>query len=248
MTLPFDMGPGAAAYMAAAVLVAAFVRGYSGFGFSALVISAAVLVTNPLYFVAVVMFCEFLMTFQQWSAVRQGVEWRRVWALLAGAVIGLPLGLWGINKVGVDTGRAIIAGYVLFMCVVLMLGWKLKRDQGVGVHFGVGAFAGAANAVGMAGLPVATYFTAQGVSAAVFRGTLVAYFCILDIGSAPLMWWHGMVTWDTLWAVALSLPIMALGIWAGGRHFLATDPQDFRKFAIGLLAVLAVMGLLKSVL
>ena len=37
MTLPFDMGTGAAAFMAVAVLIAAFVRGYSGFGFSALV-------------------------------------------------------------------------------------------------------------------------------------------------------------------------------------------------------------------
>ena len=41
---------------------------------------------------------------------------------------------------------------------------------------------------------------------------------------------------------------MWLGIWAGGRHFLATDPQDFRKFAIGLLAVLAVINLVKVVI
>jgi uncharacterized protein len=247
MTFPFDLGIGGAAYMAAAILIAAFVRGYSGFGFSALVISASALVTNPLHFVAVVMFCEFLMTFQQWADVRRDVDWRRVWALLAGAVIGLPIGLWGINQVGVDVGRAIICGYVLAMCVVLILGWKIARPQGVAEHVGMGTFAGAANAVGMAGLPVASYFTAQGVSAAVFRGTLIAYFCILDAASAPLMWWHGMVTWDTLWAVVLSLPIMIVGIWAGGRHFLATDPQDFRRMAIGLLGFLAILGLLKSV-
>lgn len=248
MILPFDLGPGAAVYMAVAVLVAAFVRGYSGFGFSALVISASTLVANPLNFVAVVMFCEFLMTFQQWAQVRRDVDWRRVWALMAGAAVGLPLGLWGITHVGVDTGRAIISGYVLLMCGVLMLGWRIRRAQGMPEHFGVGVFAGGANAVGMAGLPVATYFTAQGMSAAVFRGTLIAYFCILDVFSAPLMWWHGMVTWDSGLAVVLALPIMGLGIWAGGRHFLATDPQDFRKFAIGLLAVLAVLGLVKSVL
>ena len=43
------------------------------------------------------------------------------------------------------------------------------------------------------------------------------------------------------------MPIMWGGIWAGGRHFLATDPQDFRKFAIGLLAFLAVLNLVKVV-
>ncbi len=248
MTLPFDLSPSAAAFMGAAFLVAAFVRGYSGFGFSALVVSASALVTNPLHFVAVVMFCEFLMTFQQWRQVWRDVDWGRVGALMLGACIGLPLGLWGINRVGVDTGRAIIAGYVLLMCVVLMLGWRIKRPQGAVAHVGIGTFAGAANAVGMAGLPVATYFTAQGISAAVFRGTLIAYFAILDLFSAPLMWWHGMVSWDTLYVAVLSLPIIGLGVWLGGRHFLKTDPQDFRRFAIGLLAVLAAVGLLKSVL
>lgn len=247
MSLPFDLSPGAAAFMAVAFLVAAFVRGYSGFGFSALVVTASSLVTNPLHFVAVVMFCEFLMTFQQWRGVGRDVDWGRVGALMLGGVIGVPLGLWAITQVPVDTARAVISGYVLLMCGVLALGWKLQREQGFVAHTGVGGFAGLANAVGMAGLPVATYFTAQGMSAAVFRATLIAYFAILDIFTAPVMWWHGLVTWDTGAAVLLSLPIMGLGIWAGGRHFLRTDPQDFRVFAIGLLAVLAGFGLLKAV-
>ena len=100
----------------------------------------------------------------------------------------------------------------------------------------------------MGGLPVAAFFAAQSVPAAVFRATLIAYFAVLDIWSAPLMWWHGMVTGDTFVAVALSLPIIGLGVWLGGRHFLRTDPQDFRRFAIMLLAGLSVMGLVKSVL
>ncbi len=116
MSLPFDLSPGAAAFMAVAFLVAAFVRGYSGFGFSALVVTASSLVTNPLYFVAVVMFCEFLMTFQQWRGVGKDVDWKRVGALMLGGIIGVPLGLWAITQVPVDTARAVIAGYVLLMC------------------------------------------------------------------------------------------------------------------------------------
>ena len=41
-----------------------FVRGYSGFGSSALVIAASSLVTNPLNFVAVVVILETLMSLQ----------------------------------------------------------------------------------------------------------------------------------------------------------------------------------------
>lgn len=238
----------AAAFMAVACLIAAFVRGYSGFGFSALVVSASALVMNPLHIVGVVMVCEFLMTFQQWRGVRADVDWRRVLALMLGAAIGLPIGLWGITRVGVDVVRAVIGLYVLCMCAVMLRGWQIKSPQGFPPHLGVGVFAGMANAVGMAGLPVASYFTAQGLAAGVFRGTLIAYFAALDLFSLPLMWGSGIIEWDTFRLALGALPLMALGVWAGGRHFLATDPQDFRKFAIGLLAFLAVINLVKVVL
>lgn len=247
MTIPFGLDPWAAAYMAAAILVAAFVRGYSGFGFSALVVAASALVTDPLHFVPVVMFCEFAMTVQQWRSVGADVDWRRVRMLFAGAAIGVPVGLAILTRIPTDAARAAIAIYVLVMCGVMLAGWKLTREQGNVAHFRTGIVSGLANAPGMGGLPVATFFTAQGIKASVFRATLVVYFALLDAYSAPLMWWHGMVNRDTFVAVALAAPVIVAGTYLGGRHFLRANPQEFRRFAIGLLATLAVLGLAKSV-
>lgn len=248
LTLPFDMGPGAAAFMGVVVLIAAFVRGYSGFGFSALVIASSGLVTNPLHFVAVVMLCEVVMTLQAWQSVGPDVDWRRVGLLCAGAAVGLPLGLWALTSIPVDAARAVISAYVLVMCGILLIGWTLKARVGVAGNLAAGVVSGLANAPGMGGLPVAAFFAAQAMPPAVFRATLVAYFPILDVYSAPLYWYNGMVTWDTLWAGLMTLPLVFLGNWLGSRHFLNTDPQDFRRFAIGLLALLAIVGLIKAVL
>jgi uncharacterized membrane protein YfcA len=248
VTLPFGVGIGAAIYLGIAVLIAAFVRGYSGFGFSALVIAASGLVMNPLDFVAVVLICEVVMTGMQWRHVGPDVDWRRVWALLAGAVVGLPLGLWALTSIPVDAARAVISGYILVMCLVLLRGWNFRGPVGTGGTVAAGLVSGIANAPGMAGLPVAAFFAAQPIPASVFRATLVAYFPILDLYSGPMYWWNGMVSWDTLWAGLWCLPLVFIGTWAGSRHFLSTDPQDFRRFAIVLLAVLAVLGLGKAVL
>ncbi|KAF0173396.1 MAG: Sulfite exporter tauE/safE-like protein [Rhodobacteraceae bacterium] len=248
MTLPFEMGVGAAAYMAVAILLSAFVRGYSGFGFSALVISASGLVTNPLHFVAVVVLCEALMSVQAWRGIGAFVDWRRVWLLLAGAAVGMPLGLWALTSISEDAARAVISGYVLLMCLILLAGWRLGRELRGPANFWAGIASGLANAPGMGGLPVVAFFAAQSMQANVFRATLVAYFPLLDIYAAPLYFYSGLVSWDTLWASLLALPMVFLGNWLGSRHFLNTDPQDFRKFAIGLLALLATLGLLKSVL
>jgi len=242
--LPFELSPWGAAWMGVAVLVAGFVRGYSGFGYSALVISAAAVVTNPLNFVAVVVLLETAMSAQAWRGAGPDVDWRRVWLLLAGAAAGMPLGLWALTRMPEDWARAVIAGYVLVMCVVLLAGWRLRAEaRGTGVNLGAGVVSGLANAPGMGGLPVAAFFAAQPMPAAVFRATLIAYFPLLDLMSAPLYWLAGLVTWDTLRASLWLLPLTFLGNWLGARHFFGTDPQEFRRFAILLLAGLAALGL-----
>lgn len=248
MDLPFGLSGAAATWLGLAVLASAFVRGYSGFGFSALVVAAAGLVTSPLHFVAVVTVWETLMSVQAWRGIWRDVDWRRVRLLITGAAVGLPLGLWALTSIPEDAARAVISGYVLFMCAVLVAGWRMRAEAGSAVTAAVGVVSGAANAPGMGGLPVAAFFAAQPMRAQVFRATLVAYFPLLDLCSAPLYWWHGLITRDTGFAVAVGLPLVFLGNWLGGRHFFHTDPQEFRRFAILLLAGLAALGLAKSVM
>lgn len=246
--MPFDLSTGATVWMTVVILIAAFVRGYSGFGYSAMVIAASSLVTNPLNFVAVVVILETAMSMQAARGAGPDVDWRRVVYLLVGAAVGLPLGLWAMTAISEDAARAVISLYVLFMCGVLLVGWRLRSEvRGAGNAL-AGLISGLANAPGMGGLPVAAFFAAQPMPAAVFRATLIAYFPILDLYSAPLYWLSGLVTWDTLWASLIALPVTFLGNWLGGRHFLNTDPQDFRRFAIVLLAGLAAMGLIKALM
>ncbi|MBI1170753.1 TSUP family transporter [bacterium] len=246
--LPFGLGPLGLAWMILAMLVAGFVRGYSGFGFSAMTIAASSLVMNPLHFVACVVVWEMVMSLQAWSGLGSNVDWKRVGLLLGGAVIGLPLGIWALQTINEDQARAAISAYVLAMSVILLFGWRLKGETGALAHVGAGIVSGLANAPGMGGLPVVAFFAAQGIPPAVFRATLVAYFPILDVYSGPVYWYNGMVTWPTVTTTLIGLPLVLLANWLGSRHFLSTDPKDFRRFAILLLAGLAALGLIKAVL
>ena len=247
--MPFDLSLGAMAWMAVACLVAGFVRGYSGFGFSAMIVAASSMVTNPLHFVAVVVILETVMSMQAWEGAGPDVDFRRVGFLMAGAAVGLPLGLWALTGISEDAARAMISAYVLLMCVILLVGFRLKAEvRSAGGNLAAGVVSGLANAPGMGGLPVAAFFSAQPMPATVFRATLIAYFPLLDVFSAPLYWLAGLVSWDTIWASLWLLPPTLLANWLGGRHFFNTDPQGFRRFAIILLGGLAAMGLLKAVL
>jgi uncharacterized membrane protein YfcA len=234
--------------MAVAIFAAAYIRGYSGFGYSAIVIAASGLVMNPLNFVAVVVILETAMSLQAARGAGPAVDWRRVWLLMAGAAVGLPLGLWALTGISEAAAKAVISAYVLVMCAVLLVGWRLHGEVRGRGNLLAGLVSGLANAPGMGGLPVAAFFAAQPMPAAVFRATLIAYFPLLDVYSAPLYFWAGLVSWDTLWAALWALPLSFFGNWVGGRHFFGTDPKDFRRFAILLLATLAALGLIRALI
>lgn len=246
MALPFALSPWAAAFLLAAVLGAAILRGFSGFGFSALVVAATALVSDPLNAVAVVLLCEVVMTLQAARGIAGHVDWRRVGLLLAGAVIGLPIGVYGLVAIGTDAARAAIAVFILSMCGVLLAGWHLGREVGGWPNAAMGVASGVANGAAMAGLPVAAFFTAQPIPPVVFRATLIAYFAALDVMSLPILWHAGLVTGDTFSAFAVALPLLLLGNWLGSRRFRSARPQSFRKLVIALLGVLAILGLGRS--
>jgi uncharacterized protein len=198
-------------------------------------------------FVPVVLLADAFLTVQQARGIRPHIDWRRAGALFAGCLIGVPVGVHALAAVGIDTGRAVISIFVLAMCGLLLLGWRFRGHVGMPGHAGVGVLSGLANGAAVGGLPVAVFFAAQPIPAATFRATLIAYFTLLDLWTLPVMWQAGLITRDTVIATALAFPLLSLGVWLGGRHFLRTEPQNFRRFAILLLAILASLGLLKSV-
>ncbi|MBB5721059.1 hypothetical protein FHS72_000666 [Loktanella ponticola] len=244
----FDLSLWQISVLSIALLGAAYVRGYSGFGFSAIFIAFAALITNPLPLIPVVFTCEILMTALQARGIRNHVDWRRVGALLLGAAVALPFAIGVILSVGDQTARLIVSGIVFTMSLVLLSGWTINRRIPLAGFTGVGVISGMCNAAGIGGLPVAAFLTAQPIAAATFRATMIVYLTGLDLITLPLMWHGGLVTQDTIIAAGFAFPLLALGVWLGGRQFLATTPKTFRKFAVMLLLTLASLGLFRALI
>jgi uncharacterized membrane protein YfcA len=246
--MPFDLGAGTMAALAAGLIAAAFVRGYSGFGFSAIFIAFAALLTNPLPLIPVVFACEILMTGFQARGIRGHVDWARVGWLLFGAAIALPFSVGIILSVGETTVRLLISGIILAMSLLLLTGWAFTRQIGGLGYGGIGILSGACNSAGVGGLPVAAFLSAQPVEAAVFRATMIIYLTGLDLMTLPWLWAGGLVTGDTLLAILMAFPFLGLGVWLGGRQFLSASPTTFRKIAVLILLVLSALGLLRAIL
>tara|TARA_B110000091_G_scaffold214114_1_gene265874 strand:+ start:452 stop:1192 length:741 start_codon:yes stop_codon:yes gene_type:complete len=246
--LLFDLSLAQLAALTIALVGAAYVRGYSGFGFSAIFIASASLITNPLPLIPVVFTCEIIMTAFQARGIRGHVDWCRAITMLAGAAMVLPFSVTAMLAFGADTARLAVSAIVLVMSLILLSGWTLTRVIGPAGHMGVGAMSGLCNAAGIGSLPVAAVMTALPMAATTFRATMIVYLTGLDLITLPFLWHGGLVTMDTPIAVAFAFPLLALGVWLGGRQFLSASPSTFRRFAVILLLILSLLGLLRAIL
>lgn len=245
-TLPYGLSWPDMLWLACVFFGAGLVRGFSGFGLAALIMTGASLVMDPLPLVAMVVFADLVLTAQQAQGIRAHIDWRRVLWLFGGCLVGVPVGVWLMGLVAPEHARVIIAVFVLFICALLLAGWKMTKPAGGPAHVATGVVSGVANGAAVGGLPVAVFFAAQPVTAAAFRATNIAYFTLLDLWTLPVLAFSGKVTGETFTMTALALPFLILGVWLGTRQFNRSTPRDFRRFAIILLIGLSVLSLAKS--
>ncbi|TNJ47847.1 sulfite exporter TauE/SafE family protein [Phaeobacter sp. B1627] len=243
--LPFDLSAGQGGFLALALLGAAAIRGYSGFGFSAIFIVLAALTTNPVPLIPVVFTCEIAMTAFQARGIRAHVDWRRAGALLVGAALSTLPAVAMMARLDPVQARLVVSVLILGLSLFLLSGWQIERPMGAAGHAGVGLLSGTANAAGVGGLPTAAFLAAQGMSPASFRATMVVFLTGIDLMALPAMSRHGLVTGETVMAACLAFPILALGVWLGSRGFARSAPTGFRRKVVTLLATLAGLNILK---
>lgn len=244
-----SLGPAAAIYLVALTAVAAFARGYTGFGAAALMITGGSLVVAPQALVPLIILIDTVVGSAQLRRVTNDVDWRRLWRLLAGTAVGTPLGVLALGVVEADTARILVALYVIAISMALLRGWRLDRPVGDAGMVVLGFVCGfVTGLIAMGGLIVAAFLTADGTKPQVMRATLIAYFLPLGLLAIGLFALRGFYSQDGLRVVLFAVPIFAAGVWLGGRHFLSASPEQFRRLTLGLLIVLAVAALLRAVL
>ena len=112
------------------VLFAGFVRGYSGFGFSMIVVVALSLAFSPASIVPVVLLLEVAASISMIPRIWQQVQWRFLGWLFIGAAVGTPIGSQLLSHVPVRPMRACIAITALILAALLWRGFRFKKTPG----------------------------------------------------------------------------------------------------------------------
>lgn len=237
------------AYSALCVFLAAIVRGYSGFGFSLLAITALSLVLPPAVIVPSIFVMEVVASLHLLPGIWRDVHWRSLAPLTLGCLLATPFGVYLLANVPAAPMQIAMAGFVLLATFLLWKGFALKTMPGPIASTAAGAASGFANgAFGIGGPPVVLFYFASPAGNIAGRASLIAFFLATDVIGLAFQMREGLVTQDTFIRALTFLPPLFLGIWLGARSFKGADPAVFRRYVLMILAILAVISAIKGIL
>jgi uncharacterized protein len=235
-------------YACVAIFVGGFVRGYTGFGSSMIWVSSLTLVIPPVEIVPILLALEVIASIHLLPQAWSHVAWSSVGWLTISAWVATPLGVALLAKTPTTAMQLAISLIIVASAVVLWRGYHLARTPGKVATVATGAVSGVLNGATSAGGPPVVIFylsTPEGMSAQ--RASLIAYFLgsdALGFGVAAL---SGLVGADSIVRLALFVPAMLIGTALGGRRFLTTTPETFRRATLLLLVMLGIAGVVRAV-
>ena len=232
-----------------AIGVAAYIRGYSGFGFSALTVTSLALILPPSEVVPTAYMLEVAASIHMLPLVWRSIDWKILRWLVIGAVMGTPFGIIFLEEVPQETMRLVISGIVLTASLLLWKNIRIKSSANWYSILAVGFFSGVINgAAAIGGLPVVLFFLSISLGSALSRASMVAYLFIIDLYAVFLPGSQQLISTELLGRTILFLIPLLVGIFIGHRSFVKTTPESFRKFALSLLIFLSAAVIFRSVL
>ena len=233
-------------YLLIVTLLAAIVRGYSGFGFSALVVLTATWVLPPVKVVPIILLLEIIASLQLLPSIWSHIQWARLIRLLIGSAFSIPFGIYYLVNLDENLTRLTISILVLIASLLLLRGRSFARYDGPSLDLSMGLISGAitgASAVG--GLAVVVVFLSVQLEVVAIRSTLVALFFATDVYASLLGMTFGLIDEKLLFTTALMIPPLVLGVVVGNRLFKKTSAVSFRKFTLLLLILLSLAGMIR---
>lgn len=231
------------------VLLAGMVRGFAGFGMSALMMAGLALIMPPITLIPVCFMMESVASVMMFRGGFRMADRKVVWGLALGSIIGTPIGLMATMTVSPDMSRTIALALILLLALL-----QLRRSPPAFLAtrkglYGAGLTAGVATGLAsVGGMVVALYVLAQQAPAARMRASLVMYLALAMFSSGLWLYFSGLLDMLAVQRALVFAPVVILGVLLGTVLFRPSLEQFYKRFCLGLLMSLAMVGLLRMAL
>ena len=228
------------------VFIASIIRGFNGFGFSAICISGFSFILPAIEIVPIILILEVLISIFMVPYVWNKIDWNFVFKLLIGITIGSPIGLYLLKYLSPDVTHLAVCLLITFFSLILMRGYENQKINNNYVKIFTGIISGILNGLTtLGGMPVALFLLATSIQPAIIRGSLAALFFLTDIYAFILSFFAGIVDLTTIYRTVLLIIILPIGVYIGNKFFVKSKEETYRKVVFYFLIFISIFGLFR---
>ena len=226
------------------VFIASIIRGFNGFGFSATCISGFSFILPAIEIVPIILALEVVISIFMVPYIWNKIDWRFVFKILLGIIIGSPVGLYLLKHLNPETTHLSVCLMVIFFSILLMKGYSNQKiNNNYGKIF-TGIVSGTLNGLTtLGGMPVALFLLITSIQPAVIRGSLAALFFLTDIYAFILSFFAGIVDITTIYRIIPLIIILPIGVFIGNRFFIKSKEETYRKVVFYFLIFVSILGI-----
>jgi len=227
--------------------LAGFTQGFAGFGSTlvALPILGLVLPART----AVPAACLMALCLNVVLVARLHGHIRRGWLalLVASSLPGAALGVMLLGAAPDQVLKGILGAATLYAAARLFQKGTPETAPSGGWAAAAGVLAGFLGvSIGVNGPPIVAWMARQPWDGRTVKATLTSYFLLAGFVIVGTQAAGGLFTAGTLQVFALSLPALAVGIWAGGASCGRLSEAVFRRAFLSLLGVMGTVLLVRA--
>ena len=242
--IPADVSIRAAIAIAVIALVSGAARGFSGFGSALIFMPLASSLAAPRLVAAVLLVIDFIAATPLLPNAWQHADRKATAVMVAGALIGVPVGTWFLNRLDPVTTRWIISGFVVALLMLLLSGWRYRGKDHPAISVGIGGLASFCSGLAQTGgPPIVGYWLGRPIASVTARANILLFFGASDFFSVVSYAFTGLITSDALRFSLLIGPVYAIGVGLGSRLFGRASEKLFRSICYTLIASAVIIGL-----
>ena len=235
-------------YVIFIVFIASIIRGFNGFGFSAICISGFSFILPAIEIVPIILALEVVISIFMVPYIWNKIDWKFVFKILLGITIGSPIGLYLLKYLNPQTAHLSVCLLIIFFSILLMKGFSNQKINNNYGKFFTGIVSGILNGLTtLGGMPVALFLLITSIQPAVIRGSLAALFFLTDIYAFLLSFFLGIVDMTTIYRVVPLIIILPLGVFIGDKFFVKSKEATYRKVVFYFLIIISIFGVFRII-
>ncbi|HLZ04545.1 MAG TPA: sulfite exporter TauE/SafE family protein [Bradyrhizobium sp.] len=242
--IPASVSVNTALAICAIAFISGTARGFSGFGSALIFMPLASSLATPRLVATLLLIIDFVGSLPLLPNAWRKADRKATSIIVAGALIGVPVGTWLLTRLNPVTTRWIISGFVTALLLLLLSGWRYRGKDHAALSVCIGALSGFCSGLAQTGgPPIVGYWLGRRIASDVARANIILFFGASDFFSVVSYAVSGLINRDAILFSLIVGPVYAISVRFGTRLFGRASERLFRGICYALIALAVILGL-----